>query len=48
MDKLCWAAAAIVLAAFMFVAGLSYQEESEIQPGTCVPIYYSGLECCKN
>jgi hypothetical protein len=54
MEKKIWAGVALLLAAAMGVAmgaaGMLVQvpdREMEATLSTCVPIYYSGLECCK-
>lgn len=50
MSKAATAILAVGLAVLMFVAGATTNIPDQQQEtlGTCVPIYYSGLECCKN
>lgn len=48
--KIVWAALSLVLAGCMGAAAVLVQipdREMEATLGTCVPVYYSGYECCK-
>lgn len=50
MEKKIWAGLSLLLAAALGAATVLVQipdQEMEATLGTCVPIYYSGLECCK-
>lgn len=50
MEKKIYAGLSLVLAAAMGAAAILVQipdREMDATLGTCVPIYYSGLECCK-
>lgn len=50
--KLIWAAVALVLGLLILVAWwttqIPDQQVEAITTSSCVPLYYSGLECCKN
>lgn len=46
MDKVIAALLIMVLAAVLTLIYIAQDLDEPAQ--TCVPIYYSGLECCKN
>jgi hypothetical protein len=49
MEKLVIAIVALVLGAAMGAAWIAAEvrDEEKVDWAECVPVYYSGLECCK-